>query len=839
MPAITHERIGQYLKTALQALEDNGGSLRSRNVREQVGDKLILDEYELERYEKSGDIRWETTLDFYSISCVKAGWIVKDKGTWTLTDSGRAVLELSEKDLFDESENQYALWYRDAHPPESENGSLINPESWSAFTGWAKQIFDWDGFDEAERNYKLEISQKLSKARDSFLSKQGDWIALLREAFGPPNNLTPWRTHVPFLDLLSENQNIAERALSEIWKPDRDLTSYQNTSTAGDRLNEMTVQYSIERLGNFISVLTEISSVSEIRFSMPEVLGSFLLMGIDPLNYPIYRADPLRKAYRLANGTPLPRGSTPVDRYEYGMRFLNEVFEHCNDQEIGLRDLLDAQCIVWEITKGNPPDHWSESQKEDFLRFRGETPEAPETPVVIDPDINYWMVGSLVGDIDHRPRFIDDGVWENHNENHADLVRSMKAGDRIALRSRGAQKSGLPFDNFGQTVSKYYIHVIGTITANSEDGKSVHVDWEEPGPMREWYLYTLIASVWRLPKGLGSMGPHLIRFTFFGIDQDFEYFSEIWWPKDSAKRRPEQDELIPYSPEDVLKEGVFLTLPEVELIIRRMNTKRNVILQGAPGVGKTFVTRKLAYALMGSKDDTKITTIQLHPSYSYEDFVRGYRPTEEAGRFEMKDGPFLEVCEAAYGEPDQKFVIIIDEINRGNLSQVFGEMFSLLESDKRGRSHEITPLYRRSAEDRVSVPENVFVIGTMNIADRSLALVDYALRRRFAFITLEPKFKAPAYRDWLIEREMDPPLVDRIITSMTALNEKISADRQLGRAYQIGHSFFCPPGEEFSILGLDWFEEIISTEIRPLVEEYWFDEPDKVQSTFSEVFGSL
>ena len=203
----------------------------------------------------------------------------------------------------------------------------------------------------------------------------------------------------------------------------------------------------------------------------------------------------------------------------------------------------------------------------------------------------------------------------------------------------------------------------------------------------------------------------------------------------------------------------------------------------------------------------------------------------------MKDGPFLEICEAAYGEPDQKFVIIIDEINRGNLSQVFGEMFSLLESDKRGHSHEITPLYRQSADDRVSVPDNVFIIGTMNIADRSLALVDYALRRRFAFVTLEPKFRAPAYRDWLIQRGMEGTLVDRIITSMTALNEKISDDRQLGRAYQIGHSFFCPPGEEFSTLGIDWFDEIIKTEIRPLVEEYWFDEPGKVEAAFSEVFG--
>jgi len=308
----------------------------------------------------------------------------------------------------------------------------------------------------------------------------------------------------------------------------------------------------------------------------------------------------------------------------------------------------------------------------------------------------------------------------------------------------------------------------------------------------------------------------------------------IWALTPSGKIGPEQQS---YSTEDVLKEGVFLTLMDVEAIISRINLKQNVILQGAPGVGKTFVARKFAYALMGSKDDSKITTIQLHPSYSYEDFVRGYRPTDEAGRFEMKDGPFLEVCEAAYSDPGEKFVIIVDEINRGNLSQVFGEMFSLLESDKRGRSNEVTPLYRRSADDRVSVPDNLYVIGTMNIADRSLALVDYALRRRFAFITLEPQFGSPAYRKWLISRKMEEIVVNRIITSMTALNAKISEDRQLGRAYQIGHSFFCPPGEEFTSLGLDWFDAVIKTEIRPLAEEYWFDEPEKVEAIFSEVFG--
>jgi 5-methylcytosine-specific restriction protein B len=265
-------------------------------------------------------------------------------------------------------------------------------------------------------------------------------------------------------------------------------------------------------------------------------------------------------------------------------------------------------------------------------------------------------------------------------------------------------------------------------------------------------------------------------------------------------------------------------------------------LRGAPGVGKTFVARKLAYVLIGAKDDDRIETVQFHPSYSYEDFIRGYRPTDVAGQFELRDGPFLQFCNKADMDPSNEYVLILDEINRGNLSQIFGEMFSLLESDKRGQNHQITPLYRRFGDDsdRVFVPQNLFIIGTMNIADRSLALVDFALRRRFAFITLTPKFDAPVYRNWLLGRGMDVELADRIINCMGSLNRRISDDPQLGSTFQIGHSFFCPPGDDFSELGYPWMKEIIDTEIEPLLEEYWFGdlERDKAQDTITEVFGN-
>lgn len=832
MSPIAQERIGEYIKTAMRVLSDNGGPLRAKEVVQAVGNIIVPDDYELVRYEKSGQVRWETFLQFYSVSCVKAGWMEKTGGMWYLTEAGKSVLNLSDKALFDESETKYYEW-KESQITVGKKDNPPDSDAWLEFTKWGRLFFEWEQFDSTERAYKLEIAEKLNAAREAFLDKDESWTTLLRRAFGTPNNLTPWRVHQPFLEFVEGSPTVAQRALLEIWKPSEDLISYQNAEQGSGNLNPNIPAYASERLENFIEVLSEIAGASNIRFNMLEVLGSFLLMGVDSAHCPIYRADPLNKAYRLTNESPPGRGATAVAKYERGISFLVDVMENCSVQGLELRDIVDAQSIVWCITKGDPPNHWDDKTKADFLQYRGDKPVGP---VPINEDLDYWIVGPYVGDMDQTRRFIDEGVWENAQDIHSELVREMKIGDRIAIRTRGTQTRGLPFDNLGNTVSKIQIKAIGTISENLGDGRFVRVDWEEPEVVREWYFYTLIRSIWRLPKDRSEMARQLIRFVFFGESQDYSFFVDMWWGEGSVSVDREIETPTPYSVDDVIKDGVFLSLPEVELIIRRLETKRNVILQGAPGVGKTFVTRKLAYALMGLKDDGKITTIQLHPSYSYEDFVRGYRPTDEAGRFEMRDGPFLRICETAYGDPDNRYVMIIDEINRGNLSQVFGEMFSLLESDKRGRAHAITPLYMRNEFDTVSVPENLYIIGTMNLADRSLALVDYALRRRFAFITLEPKFKDMAYRGWLIERGMDEQLVDKIINSMTTLNDKISDDRQLGRAYQIGHSFFCPPGNEFSNLDTGWFEEIISTEIKPLVEEYWFDEPEKVKTAFNEVF---
>ena len=281
-----------------------------------------------------------------------------------------------------------------------------------------------------------------------------------------------------------------------------------------------------------------------------------------------------------------------------------------------------------------------------------------------------------------------------------------------------------------------------------------------------------------------------------------------------------------YSDSDFLNE-VYMSSADLHRLKALLKNKKNIILQGAPGVGKTFTAERLAYTLMGGKDKQRIELIQFHQNYSYEDFILGYKPNADGG-FGLKHGIFYRFCKKAQNTPDKDFFFIIDEINRGNLSKIFGELLMLIENSYRGK--EIRLAY---TDEPFSVPKNLYIIGMMNTADRSLAMIDYALRRRFSFFEIKPGFKTEGFKNYIASLSNEK--LDKIIDGMQALNETISKDDSLGNGFCIGHSYFCNQ----SAFSMEWLENVIEYDIEPMLKEYWFDDAQKYESHINILRGLL
>lgn len=270
-----------------------------------------------------------------------------------------------------------------------------------------------------------------------------------------------------------------------------------------------------------------------------------------------------------------------------------------------------------------------------------------------------------------------------------------------------------------------------------------------------------------------------------------------------------------YTKENFL-EDVYISSADYDTLCGVLEHKKNIIFQGAPGVGKTFSAKRLAYSIMGEVDDDRIGFVQFHQNYSYEDFVMGYKPNSEGG-FDLQRGIFYKFCIKAANDPGRKYFFIIDEINRGNLSKIFGELLMLIEKDY--RANKITLAY---SDERFAVPANLYIIGMMNTADRSLAMIDYALRRRFSFYPMKPGFDSDGFKQY--QEELGNEKFNALIEKVKELNKAIVDDGSLGSGFEIGHSYFCNQEE----IANSWLQAVVNYEIIPMLEEYWFDNKDKV-----------
>lgn len=412
--------------------------------------------------------------------------------------------------------------------------------------------------------------------------------------------------------------------------------------------------------------------------------------------------------------------------------------------------------------------------------------------------IGWGFIGDLrnfqsKADMKQKMKELDDPTLSYTNAAHAtwQFANEMKVGDVIFVKKgiskiigKGIVASEYEFDDTTDTEYKNIRHVHWTHNG----------EWPHPGQA--------------VMKTLTDITPYTdyvekLSSLFVNENEDDEEEQTVAYPA--------------YSEADFLND-VYMDEDEYVVLVDLIRNKKNVILQGAPGVGKTYAAKRLAYSMMGVKDQNRVMMIQFHQSYSYEDFIMGFRPSETG--FELRKGVFYNFCKKAEIDSDNAYFFIIDEINRGNLSKIFGELFMLIESDK--RDIQLQLLY---SDEKFAVPKNVYIIGMMNTADRSLAMLDYALRRRFAFYEMVPGFDTDGFRGYRMGLGNDK--FDKLIQCVENLNAVIAADDSLGEGFCIGHSYFCNQTPE-SITDRK-LSGIVEYELIPLLKEYWFDEPLKVK----------
>lgn len=665
---------------------------------------------------------------------------------------------------------------------------------WDTFVSWAKLFTERDDYDAEERNYKLEVADRLKGIRSMLLADDENWLPELKRAFGPPNNLTNWRMHDPFLKWCAADPEAASAMLARFWSEEGEAH---------------------ERIAYFRATVPPKAQSST---SLP--VPAFLLAALRPTEWPIYRATPFNAAFKLT-AYEFPPTDDSAEKYDVALAFLDQLIEESATRGLKLRDRLDAQSAMWCVTNPKPPEDWPEAQKKQFLDYlQGVVqPEQelvePFSTVFADLEEAEWAFGLLAHMADRLgltgpddPKFACTLRYRNRalhlNFCNWYVARFFAPGFRDKRVTFTIMKDR---DDFGSLADRGLATKPGEPEASFA---SLSIDVARNMNPGQWaalndtldFMADRFAAQRACPFRDRYHVPAIGRAIF---DPQFR-IQLLTGNVDSGG--PVQFGLKEMAEETGFSEAALKSW------VSALKRKKQAILYGPPGTGKTYVARRLAKYLVANSeiDDGFFDLVQFHPAYAYEDFIQGIRPqTDEDGNlsYELERGRFLDFVDKA-SERTGTCVLIVDEINRANLARVFGELMYLLEY----RDDEIA----LASGGTLHIPGNVCLIGTMNTADRSIALVDHALRRRFAFLELQPQYAVlEKFHD---DRETGFP-IDALLEVLAKVNGQIRNPH-----YFLGISFFLD--EELG----STIENVWRTEIFPYLDEYFFDQP-KVTEQFT------
>ena len=529
----------------------------------------------------------------------------------------------------------------DGQDDKRAEDSDADRERWDRYLEDVLRYVESGQLDEEYVDDELEIELQLHEARRAVLKGDGNCLDLVVRAISKAmsNKLITGYDKTGLQAWFGEQPQEAQEALREIWAEDEGLS-------IADRIRIFTPM-----IPKSLPSGRRPTRGTHTRLRWISVL----LMACDARQYPPYKWSEFNETYeRTGHPQPAPEADE-ASHYQAALGLLDELIERA--RETGLerpKNRLEAQSVLFAVAGG-----------------RGATPEPAE-------DRPCWFVGAYWKAGDQTDRFVQEGIWQhNFEDKYLDLVKSIERGDRIAIKAAFVKKKGLPFHNDGDDIATMVIKATGVVTENMGDGRNLRVAWTPGEPAREWYFFVGLGTLWKVASNSGARpwaADALIDFTFNGAEQDYERFLQHYVERPEARRQALADVEL-----NALANELLYDEADLRTIARLLDDKRQVILQGPPGTGKTYAARKLARHLAGS--DQRVTLVQFHPSYAYEDFVQGFRPTLHGNRpsFKLRPGPLLRAADAARKEPQAPHFLVIDEVNRGNLAKVFGELYFLLE----------------------------------------------------------------------------------------------------------------------------------------------------------------